>query len=72
MERQVPALSCQRTHSQKRCKLMDNLSLQEDDSEEETSKTWLAYMMKLELRRDWPVPAWTLCQFAQRCPPGSY
>lgn len=34
-------------NTQKCCKVGGNLSLQEDDHEEETSKTWF-YLMKLE------------------------
>ena len=44
----VRSLTFQRTHSQKRRKVGDGLYLQEDDTEEDMSKTWLAYLMKLE------------------------
>ena len=44
----VRSLTFQRTHSQKRRKVGDNLHPQEDDTEEDASKTWLAYLMKLE------------------------
>ena len=44
----VRSLTFQRTHSQKRRRLTDNLYIQEDDDDEPTTKSWLSYMAKME------------------------
>ena len=44
----VRSLTFQRTHSQTRRRLTNNLYLHEDDDDEPTTKSWLSYMAKMD------------------------